>query len=193
MSINTNIPVAGLTYNGEPLAFVAAAAGEDTTWMEEPVLTITIEEECKYIYIDSINGEPFDFEEMAGNYVLQGVTGTEDGQLCFAPKKITASYSGFLITSTNSTAKQLTKGVFQIKYDMLKGWYTEMQSNMGNTWLSGKTAVYRHITHNQPDSAGYRPFGNITSITKFTIIPYSGNLHPGTVINIYGKPLKKEV
>ena len=195
MSINTNIPVAGLTYNGEPLAFVAAAAGEDNTWMEEPVLTITIEEECTYLYITEIDGQPFKFEEMAGSYVIpgEGITGTTNGKLCFAPKKITASYNGFLLTAGNSAAKATEKGTFRITKDNIRGWYIESNSNQIGSWLSGSSATYRHISHNQPDVASQRCFDGIENITEFTIIVYSGNFPIGTVINIYGKPAKKEV
>lgn len=192
MSINTDKPVKSITYKGVPLTLVGNS-GEDNSWMEEPVLTITIEEECSSIYIDAIDGQPFEFEEMAGSYVVQGVTGTADGRLCFAPYKITASYFGFLLTAGNSASGKDEKGVFYIKHNNVGGWYIESNSNQDNSWVSGGTNVFRHITYNQPDSKGCRPFTGVESITNFTLIPYSGNLHPGTVINIYGKPVKKEV
>lgn len=172
---------------------MASGGGEDTSWMDEPVLRIEVAEESNYIYINEINGEPFEFEEMAGRFELQGITGNSDGRLCFAPKLITGSYKGLIIANTNSSKDNIQKGVFFIKKDSIHGWYTECTSGAANTWVSGVSEVRRHNSFAQPaDNA--RPFKDVVGgIKEFTLIPYTGTFHVGSVIEIYGKPVKKEV
>lgn len=163
----------------------AGGTQEDETWKVEPVLEITIEEECTSIYIYEINGEPFEFEEMAG-YVQIPVSSAGNasyGRLCVGlNKELAASYGGLVCMNTNGSPGKNQKGIFEIKkeYGM---WHTLNTATTESSWLD-----LNGIRNAHWDTLG--KFASVETITSFTLIPYSGTFSPGGIIKIYGKPAK---
>lgn len=160
----------------------AGGTQEDDSWKEEPVLIISIEEECAYIYVDEINGQPFEFESLAGFAIIPVTGNNTNGRMCIGLNKVIPSWEGLVCMNTASSSGNNQKGIFEIKNEF-GIWHTSNVSTPQTSWLDMNGYKNEHW-----DSHGR--FNNVETITSFCLVPYSGMLQPGGIIKIYGKPAK---
>lgn len=180
----------------QPASYDAVKAYVDNRqydWRKEPVLEVEITEEAAYLYVTEINGKGFCFSEMACVFELEGIDDIANARLSFAPKLISYSYSGIIVADKNGKIGEPQKGYFEIKNRAPIGWHSEYHSGVASTWLGGSQVIGRHVPLFDVGEEGRGIFASVgKGITEFTIIPYTGALHPGSKFKIYGRPVKEE-